>query len=94
MKLLFGITFILWAVFMTIAQSAKVFKKYGLYENNLDKYRLGFTASEVKFWIQRIDNEEAKKELRRSLFFIRVSRFFLVLSMVIFIIMIIINRST
>ncbi|NOQ72229.1 MAG: hypothetical protein GQ574_09525 [Crocinitomix sp.] len=87
MKIVLLILFLGWIVFMTLAQSAKVFNKYNLYDRPHDTFKMGFSSRIIKRKIsEQSGNIEIVKELKKSLRYNTYSKICLLLFVLAFVI--------
>lgn len=88
------ILFLGWIVFINLAQSARVFEKYNLYDRPNDNFKMGFSSKIIKRKIsEQSENIKIIKELERSLRYNLYSKICLILIGLAFVISIIIQGS-
>jgi hypothetical protein len=88
-----SILFIGYFLFITLAQSAKVIKKYNLYDKPIHHYKMGFSTTYLKRKItDNSNNKQIVKELSKSLKYTRLARLFLFFFLLVFCLGILMNQ--
>lgn len=88
-----GFIFFISAALITLKDnSRKIFTENGLYRKKIHSYYNGTPLSEIKFRIKNLDDKNLVDQLRKCLFFRRLSNIFLLLTIILFFLYHFLNR--
>lgn len=92
MKAVLLFLFLLSFILRYMARSSTVVRKSNLFENDRERYKMGFRANELKKKMMNIENPEIRAELKTSIRYIQLSNFAFFALLLVFLIAIIYHR--